>query len=316
MQSPSSADGVLLSRQRATRPSGLALGCAVATALLLIAVLGASAEHGVGTAQLRREPASLLLSVLLTLGGLAGVGSLALLFWGLVTRNRRRLDGAEARRHSPVLMAGVLVAIFAVMAFLLALAARARHVEHFGGIAGAAAPRPTSAASTLPLNEAASLTTTGIVVGIVLLVVGIRLVRALGWRRALSRLSPLASEADGAVTAAADSGLRALGSQLALLDVADPSTEPDPRRAVVACYLALLDVAGRCGPERRCSETPAEYLRRALSVSEAAALPATVLTRLFERARYSRAHVDETMRSDAIGALGSLKEALLAGAAR
>jgi hypothetical protein len=41
-----------------------------------------------------------------------------------------------------------------------------------------------------------------------------------------------------------------------------------------------------------------------------------VLTRLFERARYSRAHVDETMRSDAIGALGSLKEALLAGAAR
>jgi hypothetical protein len=46
--------------------------------VILLAVVGASAEHGTGAAQLRRGPASVVLSVLFTLAGLAGVGSLAL----------------------------------------------------------------------------------------------------------------------------------------------------------------------------------------------------------------------------------------------
>ena len=70
---------------------------------ILLAVVGASAEHGTGAPQLRRGPASVVLSVLFTLAGLAGVGSLALLFWGLVTRNRRkpRRLGASAALPDP-----------------------------------------------------------------------------------------------------------------------------------------------------------------------------------------------------------------------
>jgi hypothetical protein len=76
----------------------------------------------------------------------------------------------------------------------------------------------------------------------------------------------------------AGSELDTLSLQLGDLRVPDPSTEPDPRRAVIGCYLQLLDIGSRRGPERRSSETPAEYLHRMLVVT---------LTMLFERARYS-----------------------------
>jgi hypothetical protein len=90
--------------------------------------------------------------------------------------------------------------------------------------------------------------------------------------------------------------------------------EPDPRRAVIACYLRLLDVAAQHGGQRRETETPAEYLRRVLTATDAAADPATCLTSLFERARYSRRTVDESMRRDAISALRALQLAYVAGA--
>jgi hypothetical protein len=316
VQSSLDTPTVSWSRARATRPSSLLLGCIAVTLLILLSVLGASATHGTGAAQLRRGPASILLSVLFTIGGLAGVGSLALLFWGLVTRNRRRLEGSEARRHSPVLMAGVVLAMFAVMAFLFAFAARGRHVQPLGALAGGSFAHPASTANSLPLNETVSFATTGVVVGVVVVLVLLRLVRSLGWNRALRRLSPLRGETDEVPVTpdGQDLSKGALGPQLAALYMADPQAEPDPRRAVLACYLALLDIAARYGPARRRSETPGEYLRRALSVNEAAVVPATALTRLFELARYSHRHVDETMRWEAIGALGALKEALLAGA--
>ena len=103
MQSFSSADGVSASQRATSRPTRLVLGVAVMALVILLAVVGASAEHGTGAPQLRRGPASVVLSVLFTLAGLAGVGSLALLFWGLVTRNRRkpRRLGASAALPDP-----------------------------------------------------------------------------------------------------------------------------------------------------------------------------------------------------------------------
>ena len=107
-----------------------------------------------------------------------------------------------------------------------------------------------------------------------------------------------------------------LGSLIAGVSVADPSAEPDPRRAVVACYLRLLEIAANYGPERNSSETPAEYLRRVLSFTATAAVPAASLTGLFERARYSRQPVTESMRSEAIASLSSLQSELTFGAVR
>jgi hypothetical protein len=78
--------------------------------------------------------------------------------------------------------------------------------------------------------------------------------------------------------------------------------------------MRLLDIASRHGPARRRSETPTEYLRRVLSVTEKAAVPAATLTGLFERARYSRRPVDESMRAQAVAALAALQDELYEGA--
>jgi hypothetical protein len=87
--------------------------------------------------------------------------------------------------------------------------------------------------------------------------------------------------------------------------------ETDPCRAVVSCYLQLLEVAASNGPGRRDAETPTEYLLRALTGNDAPVAPSTLLTGLFERARYSQLPVSESMRSEAISALRALQGAYL-----
>jgi hypothetical protein len=294
----------------------LALGIAVVGLLILLAVVGASAEHGAGAAQLRRGPASIVLSVLVTLAGLAGVVSFALLFWGLVTRNRRTLDGSTPHRHSPILVAGAALAIFACLSGLLALAARQRHLQSLTGLGGRPVFRVGPGTNSLPFNAVASFATSGIVVGVIVLLVVVKLVRSVGWRRVLRRRgSPAADTGTGPdETDARRPRLETQSIQLTCLTVADPDAEPDPRRAIIGCYLQMLEVAARHGPERRHTETPTEYLRRMLVATVAAAAPATSLTGLFERARYSEQPVDESMRSDAIAALGALRDDLLVGA--
>ena len=316
MQSSSSMGSVTLSQRAASRSTRLALGIAVVGLLVLLAVVGGSAEHGAGAAQLRRGPASIVLSVLVTLAGLAGVVSLALLFWGLVTRNRRTLDGSTPHRHSPILVAGAALAIFACLSGLLALAARQRHLQSLTGLGGRPVFRVGPGTNSLPFNAVASFATSGIVVGVIVLLVVVKLVRSVGWRRVLRRRgSPAADTGTGPdETDARRPRLETQSIQLTCLTVADPDAEPDPRRAIIGCYLQMLEVAARHGPERRHTETPTEYLRRMLVATVAAAAPATSLTGLFERARYSEQPVDESMRSDAIAALGALRDDLLVGA--
>jgi hypothetical protein len=278
--------------------------------VIALTIIGATAGHEADTAQLQRGPASAILSVFVTLAGLAGIGSLLVLFWGLVRRNRGGSDG-EARHRSPVLLVGAGLAVFAILSGLLALAAHDRHIESLK-LTGHAAVSGASTTSQLPFNTFASFTTSGIVVGIVLVALCARLAGSLGWRRALAKLGLLPQGGQSEeVAGGSDPGPHGLALRLGELAVPDPSAEPDPRRAVIACYLRLLEVAARLGPERRRDETPTEYLRRALTVTAAATAPATALTALFERARYSRQPMDESMREDAIGSLRALQIELL-----
>jgi hypothetical protein len=293
----------------------LAVGFALAATLILLAVIGAASQHGPGAAALRRGPASVVLSVLVTLAGLAGVASLVLLFWGLVTRKRRSLDDSGRRGRSPILVVAILLAVFACLAGLLVLAVRQRHLQAIPTLHGAPVLHaPTSA--PLPFNQAASFTTSGVVAAVVVFFVLTRIARSIGWRRALRRLGRFGPQPGKDKESGSAPGQEAepIGSYLAALSVQDPTMEPDPRRAVIACYLRLLDVAAQHGGQRRETETPTEYLRRVLTATDAAADPATCLTGLFERARYSRRTVDESMRHDAISALRALQQAYVAGA--
>jgi hypothetical protein len=106
---------------------------------------------------------------------------------------------------------------------------------------------------------------------------------------------------------------------IAVLDASldDLRGEPDPRRAVIAAYARTERGLAARGFARQPSETPTEYLQRALTggkdtsdVRLFGVAPLGELTALAERARFSALAVDETMRTRAIAALEALRREL------
>ena len=314
MRVSSRADTIPGSLRSTPQLSKLALGFTLTTLLILIAAIGASAQHGAGAAALRRGPASVLLSVLVTLAGLAGAGSLALVFWGLAKRHRKSVEGSARGGRSLILVIGVVLAVFACLAGLLVLAVRHRDFQVVAALHGRTVTHGGPAATYLPFNQAASFASSGVIVCVVLVLVLLRLARSMSWRRALRRLEPLDSGSESECVAGPGSEAKDFGLQLTGLNMPESNTEPDPRRAVVSCYLKLLEIAARNGAGRQEAETPTEYLLRALTGNDAAVAPGTSLTGLFERACYSQLPVSESMRSDAISALRALQRAYLVGA--
>jgi hypothetical protein len=95
----------------------------------------------------------------------------------------------------------------------------------------------------------------------------------------------------------------------------DLRAEQDPRRAVIAAYARLERVLAAHQLPRRPAEAPLEYLARMLadlSVSEDAARR---LTDLFERAKFSQHAVGSEMKEEAIVALETVRDHLLAARA-
>jgi hypothetical protein len=99
----------------------------------------------------------------------------------------------------------------------------------------------------------------------------------------------------------------AISAAVAGVNVANPEDEPDPRRAIVAAYLAMTQAAARCGVRREPNETASEYLQLLLGIAGAPARPALQLTGMFERARYSTEPIGEDARSVAISSLRAIR---------
>lgn len=93
--------------------------------------------------------------------------------------------------------------------------------------------------------------------------------------------------------------------------LADLSSEPDPRRAVLAAYARMEAVLESGGLPRRSTETSGEYCRRLLVRLGAGGDAATRLTALFERARYSDHRIDDAMRAEAIDAVHQVRDDLV-----
>jgi hypothetical protein len=87
-------------------------------------------------------------------------------------------------------------------------------------------------------------------------------------------------------------------------------SEPDPRRAVIKAYAGMEHALAKDGLPRSPSETPVEYLRRALERLSASTAATTRLTALFEQAKFSTHVIDEPMRQEALAALGDLRTEL------
>ncbi len=90
----------------------------------------------------------------------------------------------------------------------------------------------------------------------------------------------------------------------------DLRRERDPRRAVIAAYARMETALARSGLPRRPSEAPLEYLARVLTGLRAGTAAIRELTRLFERAKFSRHEIDSTMQEQAIAALVGVRAGL------
>lgn len=107
-------------------------------------------------------------------------------------------------------------------------------------------------------------------------------------------------------------GLGGAGGQAATANAVEVSLEalrgePDPRRAVIAAYVAMERSLSRAGFGRRRSEAPLEYLRRVLATPTRAADEVRTITLLFQHAKFSSHEVDESMRNGAIDALERIR---------
>jgi hypothetical protein len=110
-------------------------------------------------------------------------------------------------------------------------------------------------------------------------------------------------------------GLDGIGRRAALSEAVDVSLEairgePDPRRAVIAAYVAMERSLSRAGMGRHRSEAPLEYLRRVIAAPTGAGDDVRTVTLLFQHARFSQHAVEESMRSRAIDSLGRIRTAI------
>jgi hypothetical protein len=92
--------------------------------------------------------------------------------------------------------------------------------------------------------------------------------------------------------------------------IEDIDGDPDPRHAIISAYARLERVLAAHGWARRPSRSPFEYLEESLEQLAVPAAPARSLTELFELARFSRHHVDASMKRRAIDALVAVRHAL------
>jgi hypothetical protein len=89
--------------------------------------------------------------------------------------------------------------------------------------------------------------------------------------------------------------------------------DPDPRTAIIGCYAAMERSLADAGSPPRMADTPAEVLSRATAAGLVRSAPATTLTGLFRRARYSGHPMTEADRTAAIDALAQVRADLDSG---
>ena len=87
-------------------------------------------------------------------------------------------------------------------------------------------------------------------------------------------------------------------------------SDGDPRSGIIECYWAMELAMAGAGRAPGRTDTPADVLDRIVALRPDAGPAAERLTTLFREARYSAHHLDESDRSDALGALGELRHAL------
>jgi hypothetical protein len=104
----------------------------------------------------------------------------------------------------------------------------------------------------------------------------------------------------------------ALADAVAAAEVELDSHGDDTRAAIIAAYLAMEHQLVASGSTRQASDTPTDFLMRAMSASRVSRGSAIRLTELFREARFSTHPMPSTARADAARALARVGDDLSA----
>ncbi len=215
-----------------------------------------------------------------------------------------RVQSGKAPRKSVVEMLismFVLVVAGALIARRLANWERPRPIEPEEAI-GQAETIPVDTSTQVGSTYDADLSWPPVIVtvGLVVLAVAAWWFAGRARRRARGELRPVLA---AAVAQAVDESLD------------DLRAEPDPRKAVIAAYARLERVLAAHGLPRDPAEAPLEYLGRMLAQLSVSDRAARALTDLFEEAKFSQHAVGPEMKEQAIDALQTVRDDLLAAEA-
>jgi hypothetical protein len=277
------------------------VGVLAAIVLVAVASRGSTSLGDSGS----RKPSDALLDVLFTLYLVALIGGAVLFVYMLVLQRRVRVQTGKAPRKSLLEMLATMLVLAAVGVLL------ARRIAGWERPAPVEPEEAIGQAGTLPAITTTSRTPTSYEAEVawapVLVTMGLILLAAVAWwysGRARKRArGELTSELAAAVAQAVDESLD------------DLRAEPDPRRAVIAAYARLERVLAAHGLPRKPAEAPMEYLGRMLTELSVSDRAARALTDLFERAKFSQHAVGAEMKDEAIDALQTVRDDLLAAKA-
>ncbi|MFL5947295.1 MAG: DUF4129 domain-containing protein [Gaiellaceae bacterium] len=278
-----------------------ALGVLGAVVLVAIAARGSTSTGDSST----RKPSDALTDIFFGLYIVAIVGGVALFVYALLLRRQMKVQTGQAPRKTLLEMLAsmfVLAVAAALLARRLATWQRPAPIEPEEAVGQAKTIPVDTSSQPLPPGSESHVSWLPVIVTVALIV----LAAAAWWyagrarRRARGELQPRLA---AAVAQAVDESLD------------DLRAEPDPRRAVIAAYARLERVLAAHGLPRKPSEAPFEYLTRMLTNLSVSDRAARALTGLFERAKFSQHAVGPEMKEQAIDALETVRDDLLAAEA-
>ena len=298
-------------RGRIARSAGTLLPLAVGI-LALVAVVGAGAHDALRLND--RGPLAGQRDSILAVGTLLLMLDILIIatVHMVVRRRRRRMRPPEAtdRWQEPIepdirwirLVLGIALALAVLLPLLLLLAAL-RQVDPQRDSNGSRRTVP-SLHPPETVSVALLLTLVALAVAVVVVWTVVVLRRAGAWRRVqqmpqAAQEEPRDDEGDTPDAAVLGSAVRAGEAAL--------TTAADPRMAIIACYEAMEAVLAEHGSARSESDTPTEFLDRAVGAGLIRSDAAGTLTDLFREARFSRHPLGERDREAAIGALARLR---------
>jgi len=275
-------------------------GTGVIAAIVLVAVASrGSTSLGDNST---RKPTDALTDIVFAVYLVALVGGAVMFVYLLVLQRRVKVQSGKAKRKSLLEMLGtmlVLLVVGALMARRLSTWKRPAPPEPEEAI-GRAQSIPIDTATQPPAGSFESEVSWGpvlITLGLILLAVGAYWYAGRARKLARGEL---------------DTGLAAAVAQAVDESLDDLRAEPDPRRAVIAAYARLERVLAAHGLPRKPAEAPLEYLGRMLAELSVSDRAARALTDLFERAKFSQHAVGAEMKDQAIDALETVRDDLLA----